>query len=196
MNTTVTAKRWADLYELEPPHSRHGEKKAVTLKLKAEAKAQQQRRAKRVNVCRLDYYAEATPTSARCDKIGELSAFLAPVTRTEGTEPRPKLRLFVVEDLSRDVIEQFGSTFDVDPSFSARIWWTMPGATPETLGEIRPASTLHPSSSLGFRCASSPLGISQPGNASRLDRRRRKRLMSSDDRIMIGTGVSGMACRP
>lgn len=37
------------------------------------------------------------------------------------TEPRDnssiKLRLFVVEDLSRDVIETLGSHFNIDPSF-------------------------------------------------------------------------------
>lgn len=32
-------------------------------------------------------------------------------------DPSVKLRLFVVEDLSRDVIEALGSKFDIDPSF-------------------------------------------------------------------------------
>lgn len=32
-------------------------------------------------------------------------------------DPSVKLRLFVVEDLSREVIEALGSKFDIDPSF-------------------------------------------------------------------------------
>ena len=40
-----------------------------------------------------------------------------------GESPLPALRIFVVQDLFPDVIELFGSTFDIDPSFfSAHIY--------------------------------------------------------------------------
>lgn len=71
-------------------------------------------RARRTNVCKLDYLKDGGVHSTR---------YTSPETlRMEGlsrsdSDAATKFRLFVVEDLSRDVIEILGSHFQIDPSF-------------------------------------------------------------------------------
>ncbi|RYP67925.1 hypothetical protein DL771_006958 [Monosporascus sp. 5C6A] len=109
METTVTPKRWQDLYD--PPAT-----KEDAVKRKDGVEEELQRRAKKTKVCRLDYYTNRDPKVHRRD-INDLSALFGEDAETDGGEERPKLRLYVIEDLSRCVIEHFGSRFGVDPSF-------------------------------------------------------------------------------
>ncbi|KAM4057052.1 putative Mg2+ transporter zinc transport protein [Hirsutella rhossiliensis] len=74
-------------------------------------------RAKKTRVCRLDYYAGGERKIHPCDDTDGLHALFDDGAETDGQEEGARLRLFVVEDLSREVIEKFGSKFDVDPSF-------------------------------------------------------------------------------
>lgn len=68
----------------------------------------------RTNVCLLEYPRDGLGVEEkRFDKIGELKDCLAEM----GENDHVKTRLFVVEDLSRDVIEALGFHFKVDPSF-------------------------------------------------------------------------------
>lgn len=71
-------------------------------------------RFERANICVLEYArqkAEVGKTSITT-AIG-LEEYLS----RDHDDPSVGLRLFVVEDLSRGVIEALGSTFDIDPSF-------------------------------------------------------------------------------
>lgn len=68
----------------------------------------------RTNVCLLEYPRDGPGVEEkRFDDIDELKDCLAEM----GENDHVKTRLFVVEDLSRDVIEALGSHFNVDPSF-------------------------------------------------------------------------------
>jgi hypothetical protein len=69
---------------------------------------------KRTNVCLLEY-PKAGPgvEEKRFKEIGELRDCLAGM----GENAAVNTRLFVVEDLSRDVIEALGFHFKIDPSF-------------------------------------------------------------------------------
>ena len=65
-------------------------------------------------VCRLDYHETGSVTSSTYSTPNALkSEGLARVSVGDDT----KFRLYVVEDLSRDVIEILGAHFQVDPSF-------------------------------------------------------------------------------
>lgn len=103
METTVTPKRWEDL--CKRPST--GDVSSV-----AHENAKIEERAKRTKVRRLDYHENNNRvTEAACDNANSLQAFL------EENEEGAIFRLYVVEDLSRHVIEHFGSRFKVDPSF-------------------------------------------------------------------------------
>ena len=70
-------------------------------------------RASRTKVTTLDFRPGAPVTRVNYSNIGDLSAGL---TSKHGHD-NVHVRLFVVEDLSRDVIEELGARFDVDPLF-------------------------------------------------------------------------------
>lgn len=68
----------------------------------------------RVNL--LEYPMHGTEVSSReFTDPGELDRHIKGLKGKDASSV--KLRLFVVEDLSRDVIESLGSHYDVDPSF-------------------------------------------------------------------------------
>lgn len=71
-------------------------------------------RMKRTNVCLLEYPTEGPGVEEkRFYDTGELEDCLSDLRENEHV----KTRMFVVEDLSRDVIEALGSHFKIDPSF-------------------------------------------------------------------------------
>jgi hypothetical protein len=77
----------------------------------AEKAKERQHRAEKTNVARLDFLPDEEITCTHFKKPEELKA---------GLDEKPhdvQFRLFVVEDLSREVIELLGAKFDIDPSF-------------------------------------------------------------------------------
>jgi hypothetical protein len=73
-------------------------------------------RCSRTNVTFLEYAPEAAePKSIPITTAGALKETLAALSHEEPGEP--PLRLFIVEDLSQQVIESLGSRFDIDPNF-------------------------------------------------------------------------------
>ncbi|KAK3358818.1 hypothetical protein B0T25DRAFT_514478 [Lasiosphaeria hispida] len=77
-----------------------------------DAEPTSEERARRTNVSRLDY--------STTDEV-ESTSYTTPEALESGMKPeqgnRVKFRLYVVEDLSRDVIEILGSELKIDPSF-------------------------------------------------------------------------------
>ena len=73
-------------------------------------------RAARTKVTRLDYLASGKVEEAHYSKSDDLREALVAISDEE-PEKQPPLRLYVVEDLSRDVIELLGSHLDIEPSF-------------------------------------------------------------------------------
>jgi hypothetical protein len=69
----------------------------------------------KTNVACLDYPNVGEVKIARCRNPDELEAALNPEKEADLADVQ--LRLWVVEDLSRDVIELFGSRYDVEPAF-------------------------------------------------------------------------------
>jgi hypothetical protein len=73
-------------------------------------------RASRTNVTRLDYLDSGEVVSKQYTKSDDLRKALTEETQEEDADKR-QLRLFVVEDLSRDVIEILGANLDIEPAF-------------------------------------------------------------------------------
>lgn len=72
-------------------------------------------RLQRTNVTMIDYSPTAKLNVTFLDQAGDLTAALDPNFTDPAT--KPSFRLFLVEDLSRHVIESFGSRYDIDPLF-------------------------------------------------------------------------------
>lgn len=80
------------------------------------AAGERKKRIARTRVSVLEYPMDgAKATSQEFTNSGELDRHITKLGDTEGSPI--KLRLYVVEDLSREVIETLGSHYDVDPSF-------------------------------------------------------------------------------
>lgn len=77
--------------------------------------AERQERWTRTNVARLDYLRSGGVEHHSIRTSQALEDALQPETRTPG--PDVELRLYAVEDLSRDVIELLGSAYDIEPAF-------------------------------------------------------------------------------
>jgi hypothetical protein len=77
------------------------------------SEAERVERATRTRVCQLRYDKNGTIAPSHYKKPGELAAAL----QDAGSSDEVKLRLFVVEDLSREVIEHLGHHFDIEPAF-------------------------------------------------------------------------------
>ncbi|KAK4450284.1 hypothetical protein QBC34DRAFT_403192 [Podospora aff. communis PSN243] len=111
--------RWRDFF------SKDKDNKYTYPDDKAKRDEKQKMRVEKTNVSQLVYFADGTVTCETYTTPEELrTACLDAKPREEPEEQpkgedesRPRLRLFVVEDLSRAVIEQLGSTFDIDPEF-------------------------------------------------------------------------------
>jgi hypothetical protein len=73
-------------------------------------------RASRTNVTRLDYLSSGEVVSNQYETSGDLRNALTRGNMDEDADKR-QLRLFVVEDLSRDVIELLGANLDIEPDF-------------------------------------------------------------------------------
>jgi hypothetical protein len=78
--------------------------------------AEREERASRTNVTRLDYLDSPNVVSNNYRTATDLSNALKGETQ-ENDKDKSKLRLFVVEDLSRDVIELLGTHLDIEPAF-------------------------------------------------------------------------------
>ncbi|KAF5632728.1 metal ion transmembrane transporter [Fusarium sp. NRRL 52700] len=87
----------------------------VRWKFLRENEAERQDRCNRTNIAILDFDRSANSTCKRFTNTDELQAEL----RHNGNEKPDtgSLRLLIVEDLSRGVIEMLGSKFDIDPAF-------------------------------------------------------------------------------
>ncbi|KAK0651082.1 hypothetical protein B0T16DRAFT_489168 [Cercophora newfieldiana] len=78
----------------------------------------QKKRVEKTRVSQIVYFEDDTCEEvATYTRPGELGEGLAQLKPGAQPEKHIKLRLFVVEDLSRSVIEQLGSTFNIDPEF-------------------------------------------------------------------------------
>jgi hypothetical protein len=78
------------------------------------------KRARRTNITRLDYFDSGAVVSEEYKTPEDLRDALTGVTQEEDVDKRHgkrQLRLFVVEDLSRDVIELLGANLDIEPDF-------------------------------------------------------------------------------
>lgn len=77
---------------------------------------EQKKRMQKTRVCLLEYPKESENPVVRkeCTKPGELRQQLDEANDDDDTV---KFRLWVVEDLSREVIEMLGCRYDIDPSF-------------------------------------------------------------------------------
>jgi hypothetical protein len=107
MEVGTTPLRWKDLNEKEEKK----DKKAQT-----EAAEARNERATRCNVTRLDFVSDGQVTKKACDSSMKLLEALKD-DEGESSQGKRELRLFVVEDLSRDVIEALGSELDIEPAF-------------------------------------------------------------------------------
>lgn len=73
---------------------------------------------RRTNVSVLDYPLNGTKIQLReFHQAENLRCYLSEIDEFQGHNEDLTLRLFVVEDLSREVIEALGSHFDIDPMF-------------------------------------------------------------------------------
>jgi hypothetical protein len=93
----------------------------------------------RTKVTFVEYQPDVAPASRLIEDRGELRELLEDRLKHEDTKPSP-LRLFVVEDLSQQVIELLGSRFDIDPLFfreqiTDTVWYNTrdPWAAPPSL---------------------------------------------------------------
>jgi hypothetical protein len=83
---------------------------------KGENQKERKERAERTNVTQLDYLTSGEVLSKNFNSSSALRSSLE--KQTSGwSDEEIKLRLFVVEDLSRDVIENLGSNLDIEPAF-------------------------------------------------------------------------------
>lgn len=100
-----------------------------------DGKAERKERHNRTNVTFIEYQPNIAPRKTAITSAEKLKETLGSLTH-DGTGASP-LRLFVVEDLSQQVIELLGSRFDVDPLFfreqiGDNVWhntrdpWAMP----------------------------------------------------------------------
>jgi hypothetical protein len=95
MEVSTTPLRWKDL----------------RTKTQGKFNEKREERASRTNVTRLDYLESGDVVETECKTPDQLIDALS-----EDAGER-QLRLFVVEDLSRDVIEALGSNLDIEPAF-------------------------------------------------------------------------------
>jgi hypothetical protein len=72
---------------------------------------EREERARRTNVMRLDYLESGDVDEKKCETPDQLIEALIEDTGES------KLKLFIVEDLSRDVIEALGDNLDIEPAF-------------------------------------------------------------------------------
>lgn len=87
----------------------------VRWKFLRENEAERQDRCNRTNIAILDFDQSGKSTSKSVTNIDELQAKLH--HKENGNPNKGSLRLLVVEDLSRGVIETLGSKFDIDPTY-------------------------------------------------------------------------------
>jgi hypothetical protein len=96
MEVSTTPERWKDLKTEAPGKGVNEERKE---------------RASRTNVTRLDYLESGDVTEKNCKTPEKL------IEALNEDAGKCQLRLFVVEDLSRDVIEALGDHLDIEPAF-------------------------------------------------------------------------------
>ena len=98
---------------------------------------QLKQRANKTNIKFIEYQPAKLPKTVPIESSGALKELLQSLIEERSSEP--PLRLFVVEDLSQQVIEQLGSHFDIDPLFFREqiedyVWhntrdpWAMPSS--------------------------------------------------------------------
>lgn len=81
-----------------------------------ENREKHQERLRRTNVTRIDYYKSGNIEPKQYTSSKDLRTVLEGEAEEPDDENR-QLRLFIVEDLSRDVIELLGAHFDIEPTF-------------------------------------------------------------------------------
>jgi hypothetical protein len=85
-------------------------------KFLSERHSERDERVKRTNVARLDFLADGQITRTNFTTAKDLEDGLSKLN-LDADSKDVQFRLFVVEDLSRCVIEALGSKFDIDPAF-------------------------------------------------------------------------------
>jgi Mg2+ and Co2+ transporter CorA len=98
MEISTVPSRWPDLQNKEPKDE------------------EREQRASRTNVTRLDYLDSGEVVSNQYKSSKALRDALTGES-TDNDADKRQFRLFVVEDLSRDVIELLGSNLDIEPAF-------------------------------------------------------------------------------
>lgn len=106
MEVSTSPTRWRKFRQKSPE---------VDAQKQAAMDADRQERWVRTNVARLDYFRSGVVNHLTI----KTSHALEDALRSEERMPDPgvELRLYVVEDLSRDVIELLGSAYDIEPAF-------------------------------------------------------------------------------
>lgn len=77
---------------------------------------EQERRLKKTRACLLDYPRDPNQPVRR-DDFKDSEQLNNKIQAVDDQDKSVKFRLWVVEDLSRDVIETLGNHYDIDPSF-------------------------------------------------------------------------------
>lgn len=105
MEVSTTPARWKHLQNLH--------------KSSKDGQAKRDERIKRTKAARLDYLDSGAVTTKNYDDAEDLrkSLFTPGFGYQAPEDTKVRLRLFVLEDLSRDVIEYFGARFDIEPAF-------------------------------------------------------------------------------
>jgi len=115
--------RWRDFFCADP------DSKYTYPESEPQRSRAQQKRLEKTHVSQIAYFSDGTSESVGTyTRPVELAECLKQLKRDgkaaaernatpSSDEKQPTLRLFVVEDLSRTVIEQLGSAFDIDPEF-------------------------------------------------------------------------------
>jgi long-subunit acyl-CoA synthetase (AMP-forming) len=111
MEVGTSPKRWVDLGNLKGSEAKRE-------KLRAEQERKREERARKTKVTRLLYLKNngVQKTERPYETPDELLAGLKEVTPEE-KEDGVSLKLYVAEDLSRDVIEHLGAQLDIEPAF-------------------------------------------------------------------------------
>ncbi|KAM5343844.1 hypothetical protein ACJ41O_012381 [Fusarium nematophilum] len=123
MNVGTIPTRWCNLPGEQQP--KKGRPRYVYGTTIDEIKEEQHRRAKAINVALLEYKTTGAPSLYRYrsepgdpdSAVRQLEAAVARVRENGSGQKDTKLSLFVVEDLTRDVIETLGAGLAVDPRF-------------------------------------------------------------------------------
>ncbi|KAI0442026.1 hypothetical protein F4803DRAFT_386930 [Xylaria telfairii] len=108
MSVGATPQRWADL---DPKQGRDKDAGTTSGYEITRRKAERDKRVAKTNVCVLDYYPNDVKEESFTSALDLKARLYKPVAN------EVEFRLYVVEDLSRDVIEALGEKYKIEPDF-------------------------------------------------------------------------------